>query len=172
MSSTTFYPKSVSAHAYTSCPPEEGYSMFALEMRYKDDGLPFLLGRVHLTPTIRDAIEKGVVNGLVVHYLPRGGYWSKLLPGQPERLVDAVSLIDGTVLVEHPEVLRSGRRRVLVQGAVIGAVAAVLLTFGYGTAATWLGAIALSAALQKAQTFRSMPRGETSIFDLKPVSTN
>lgn len=91
MPSTTFYPKSVCAEAYTCCPSVEGYSTFALKMRYMDDGLPFLLGLVHLTAKIKDAIERDAVVGLVVHYLPVGSYWSKLLPGQPERLVDAVS---------------------------------------------------------------------------------
>lgn len=72
---------------------------------------------VHVSPKLKQLFDRGTVRAFDLHHLRLNGLAMQVLSAQPEFLVTAVQLEDGSVSVDVPAVLPRVRDQALAQAA-------------------------------------------------------
>lgn len=78
---------------------------------------------VHVSPALQEHFNRGAVAGFAVHRLRQNGLAMRSLAAQPERLVTAIELKNGAVLVDIPQVLVDVRKGQVKKAAAWAAAA-------------------------------------------------
>lgn len=157
MSSTAYFPLSLTLEKYTFRPKRGNHSQYMLSMRFSEQAPPFPLHAVHLPPAILAALEEGRVAGFVASTLEVNSIARRSLEEGPDYLVTCARLKDGSLLKEEPPVLRTAKRRLWGQVAIAASVAVVLLSLADGPLPAWAGALALLGAAHWLREVRRMP---------------
>ena len=103
--------------------PRPPHDIFMLVCETAEEGR-HCIPLVYVSPSLQDYFNRGAVAAFDLHRLPQNGLAMRSLAAQPERLVTAIQLTDGSVVVEVPGVLAEVRKTQWTKAVAWAAAAA------------------------------------------------